>query len=254
MASLLLQKEIEMPTTPSVIEGPSQSPSSSIAPGWHTAVVILFLTGMAALTLHEGAVAMQPGHRAVGYLITMAIEWLIVGFIALGARWGGASVRVLAGSFAPTRRSILRDLGIALAYLLVAQVVLGSATALVHHFIRSTPNEVLKSLVPHTGIEDAVYLLLAVTAGICEETIFRGYLQRQFRAWTGNSTVAILLQGVLFGAAHAYQGASMMIVIAIYGCMFGWLTWWRKSLRPGMMAHFIQDAAGGLLLAKYALK
>jgi hypothetical protein len=46
----------------------------------------------------------------------------------------------------------------------------------------------------------------------------------------------------------------MMIVIAVYGCMFGSLAWWRKSLRPGMMAHFIQDAIGGLVLAKFALK
>jgi membrane protease YdiL (CAAX protease family) len=46
----------------------------------------------------------------------------------------------------------------------------------------------------------------------------------------------------------------MVIVIAVYGCMFGMLTWWRKSLRPGMAAHFIQDAIGGLALARFISK
>jgi membrane protease YdiL (CAAX protease family) len=196
----------------------------------------------------------QGRNRLVGYLITMAAEWLIVGFIVLGQRWGGASFRVLAGSFAPTVRTVLRDLGIALAFLLVAQIVLGITTALVGRFIHSNPNAVLKNLMPHTAVEIAAYLLLALTAGICEETIFRGYLQRQLTAWTASAAAGLTLQGILFGAAHAYQGPGMMIVIAVYGCMFGSLALWRKSLRPGMMAHFLQDAIGGLLLAKFLPK
>jgi membrane protease YdiL (CAAX protease family) len=95
---------------------------------------------------------------------------------------------------------------------------------------------------------------LALTAGICEETIFRGYLQRQFTAWTRNAAAGIVLQGVVFGAAHAYQGLNQVILIAVYGCLFGLLALWRKSLRPGMMAHFVQDAIGGLMLAKYLPK
>ena len=243
-----------MPTNPATNTEMPPSQSCAVAPAWHTAGVVLLLAGMAALTLRSGANAMQPHHRVFGYLITMGVEWLIVAFIALGARWGGASLRVLSGSFAPTWRSVLRDLGIALAYLLVAQIVLGITTATLSHFIHSNPNKILENMIPHTGLELAVYLLLALTAGICEEMIFRGYLQRQFSAWTGSATAAIVLQGVIFGAAHAYQGPSMIIVIAVFGCMFGLLTWWRKSLRPGMMAHFIQDAVGGLALAKFALK
>ena len=103
-------------------------------------------------------------------------------------------------------------------------------------------------------MESALFLLLALTAGICEEMIFRGYLQRQFTAWTGSTAAGIVLQGIVFGAAHAYQGLSMVFIISVYGCMFGLLAWWRKSLRPGMMAHFIQDAVSGLVLARYVLK
>ena len=230
--------------------------SNAVAPLWHTVVLLLFLTAFALLTLHIRAQnpAAQGNHRVHGYLLTMAFEWLMVAFIAWGARFGGASLRTLAGAFTPTGRSVLRDLGIAIAYLLVAQVVLGNVTAVTGHFIHSDVNKVLQNMLPHTGLEAAVYLLLALTAGICEEMIFRGYMQHQFTVWTGSAAVGVALQGILFGIAHAYMGSGMVMVIGVFGCMFGLLTWWRKSLRPGIMAHFLQDAIGGLVLAKFALK
>jgi uncharacterized protein len=38
-----------------------------------------------------------------------------------------------------------------------------------------------------------------------------------------------------------------MLLIAVYGTTFGLLAIWRRSLRPGMLAHFLQDAIGGIL-------
>ena len=91
------------------------------------------------------------------------------------------------------------------------------------------------------------YLLLTLTAGICEELIFRGYLYKHFAAITGSLLAGLVLQGILFGAAHGYQGPKYMLIIAIYGCLFGLLAQWRRSLRPGMMAHFLQDGIIGLI-------
>jgi membrane protease YdiL (CAAX protease family) len=92
----------------------------------------------------------------------------------------------------------------------------------------------------------ALWVMLALTAGICEEILFRGYLQRQFAALTKSTAAGLVLQGLAFGAAHGYQGVKYMCIIAVYGCLFGLLAIWRHSLRPGMMAHFIQDSVGGL--------
>jgi hypothetical protein len=233
-----------------------QPQSTAIAPVWHTIGLLALLVGIATLTLHMRAVdtSAQTQHRVLGYLLTMAFEWLMVAFIAWGARFGGASLRTLAGAFAPTWRSVLRDLGIAIVYLIVAQIVLGICTAVVGHFIHSDVNKVLQNMLPHTGLETVVYLLLALTAGICEEMIFRGYLQRQFTIWTGSAAVGVVLQGIVFGVAHAYQGPGMVIVISVFGCLFGVLAWWRRSLRPGMAAHFLQDAIGGLVLARFVPK
>ena len=87
---------------------------------------------------------------------------------------------------------------------------------------------------------------MAATAGFCEELTFRGYLTRQFNAWTGSRVFAVVLQGVAFGLAHGYY-QRVMLVIMVQGWLLGLFAYWRKSLRPGMLAHGLQDAIGGLV-------
>jgi hypothetical protein len=88
-----------------------------------------------------------------------------------------------------------------------------------------------------------------VTAGFCEEFIFRGYLLKQFYAITGSDAAAVAIQAVCFGIAHSYQGVKSMVTITVYGALFGILAVYRKSLRPGMIQHAMQDSFAGLGLA-----
>jgi membrane protease YdiL (CAAX protease family) len=106
----------------------------------------------------------------------------------------------------------------------------------------------LGPLAPHTYLEAGLFVLLSVFAGLFEEIIFRGYLQRQFIAVSHNAFIGILVAGAVFGLGHGYQGGRMMIVIAIFGMFFGLLAHFRKSLRPGMMAHALQDSYSGIAL------
>ena len=82
---------------------------------------------------------------------------------------------------------------------------------------------------------------MALTAGICEETIFRGYLQRQLSAWTGNVVLGALGQAIVFGLCHAYQGIKNMALICIWGFIFGAFTLWQKGLRSSVLAHAALD-------------
>jgi membrane protease YdiL (CAAX protease family) len=38
-----------------------------------------------------------------------------------------------------------------------------------------------------------------------------------------------------------------MVLIMVQGWLLGLLAYWRKSLRPGMLAHGLQDAIGGIV-------
>jgi membrane protease YdiL (CAAX protease family) len=63
-----------------------------------------------------------------------------------------------------------------------------------------------------------------------------------------NRWIALVAVSILFGLGHGYEGAQRMVLIAMLGLSFGVLSMWRKSLRPAMMAHTLQDTISGLLL------
>jgi len=216
-----------------------------VAPRWHTAVTILLLFGLSALGARShniSFVGRSHGHIP-GYLGAVGMEWFLVGFVWFGLRLRGFRLLDMLGDRKTSVLAALRTLGIGLAFLFVSNIVL----AVLARILRASPNRHVRSILPHGGPEIAVYLLLALTAGFCEEVVCRGYLQKQFAALTGSATLAIVLQGVVFGAAHGYQGFKYMILLAVFGCLFGVLAYWRRSLLPGMVAHFLQDGLVGLL-------
>ncbi len=235
--------------------GRTRDDSNAIAPAWHTVVVILILLGVAALSMHvgrEGRVGHMPPRMHV-YIAIITAELLLVAFMELSVRWNGASVRTLVGENLARWRLIVRDLGLAVVFLVAADLFMFMLSYVLSRLVHPTASEAMKALLPQSRLEVAAFLLLTLTAGICEEIIFRGYLQRQFTVWTESAVVGIGVQGIAFGLVHAYQGAAQVILIAFYGCMFGVLARRRGSLRVGMVAHFLQDGVGGLLLARMLL-
>ena len=104
-----------------------------------------------------------------------------------------------------------------------------------------------KFLLPQNSAEIAWWVALSLTAGLCEEVLFRGYLQKQFLSLTKNAAGGILISAVLFGAAHGYQGLRRAVTISIMGAILGTAAYWRRSTRPGIVAHASQDLLGGLL-------
>ena len=81
----------------------------------------------------------------------------------------------------------------------------------------------LGPMAPHTYLEAGLFVLLSVSAGLFEEIIFRGYLQRGLRTLRRDAIVGIVASGVLFCLAHGYQGTRMRGVIGFYGIFFSGL-------------------------------
>jgi len=184
------------------------------------------------------------------YLWTMSWEWLLAAFVYLGIR-KRITLREIIGGRWDNFEAVLQDLVVASGFWLVAIAVLGLGAQLLHlnqGDKLETMRRQLGFLVPGTTLELLVWALLSMTAGICEEIIFRGYLQRQFAALSRSMLAGVALSAVVFGAAHGYEGGPRMILIGIYGLMFGLLAWWRKSMRPGMIAHGWHDAFSGAVL------
>jgi len=217
-----------------------------VAGPMHTISVLAVLGGCAfhgkILTDHL-SVAQNP-NRVRFYVFTLVFEWVLFVLVALGVRHRGVPVRIILGDQWRSVRQVLSDIGIAAAFWI------GSTGILVFlGWLLRVPalGRNLDFIYPQGSTELSLWIGLSVTAGICEETVFRGYLQRQFIALTKNVPAGILLSASIFGAAHAYQGFRRMILIGTYGAMFGVLAHYRRSVRPGIIAHAWQDALIGVL-------
>jgi hypothetical protein len=103
------------------------------------------------------------------------------------------------------------------------------------------------SLLPRSLLEILIWIATSITAGICEEMVFRGYLQRQLHALSGSVVVAVLGQGLVFGLFHSYQGWRNVAVISVLGVLYGALAAWRGNLRINIVAHAWTDLWEGWL-------
>ena len=95
-----------------------------------------------------------------------------------------------------------------------------------------------------TGAELRLFLPLAVTAGFCEELLFRGYL-----VWVLQGVIGLYpaagVSMVLFGLAHGYQGGKFGLRAFWVGVAIGSVALVTRSLLPGMALHAVIDLGSG---------
>jgi len=221
-----------------------------LAPWWHTALLATLFIGLAAggAAFQRGATsdpAALRGHPHVAplYLSMILMEWGLVLYVWRGGlSRSGVPLRDLVGARGSSARSWLVDAALAAAlWGIWALVSRGWERVFGPDHAAS-----IGSLLPQGPLEVSLWVALSLSAGFCEELVFRGYLQRQFTVLTRSAAVAWLLQSAFFGISHGYQGAAACAKIAVYGALFGALAMWRRSLRPGMLAHAATDILAGL--------
>lgn len=241
-----MSEQIVIPPAPSV--APASKDRTRVAAWWHTVLFIAIILGMGAAQAVQQHKAQQPQipSRMALYAATIIFELVLLGYVwLLGLRPAKKRMRDLIGGKWSTANEFWRDVAIAGIFWLVVLAVLSGLT----HLLGSNASgpKTVEAMLPRGTAEMAVWIALCVTAGFVEEVLFRGYLQRQFFALTGSYTGAIVLQAVVFGSAHLYQGVKNAIAITVYGALFGILAVKAKSLRPGMLQHAAQDSAAGIV-------
>jgi len=230
--------------------GPRPTRPQPVASSLHTLILVAIMALLAA----GGAYMQSRGgsggtitakHSAVLplYLSLMAGEWALVLYVRAGIRRQGLGLRDLIGGSWSGPAPVLRDVVIAAAFWGVFKATTWAAA----HLLDPGGAKSISTLLPRGGVESVVWVALALSAGFCEELVFRGYLLRQAWAWSGSRVVATLAQALVFGIAHGYQGLSATITIVVLGAQFAALALWRRSLRPGMIAHAWADIFGGLI-------
>jgi uncharacterized protein len=105
---------------------------------------------------------------------------------------------------------------------------------------RSAP---LLVLVPHTTAEYRWFVSLSVTAGICEELLYRGFLVWALQHWVGLGWAAAI-SVIVFGAAHAYQGKEV-VRPTVGGVLLQCIALLTGSILPGILVHAMLDVMSG---------
>jgi len=99
------------------------------------------------------------------------------------------------------------------------------------------------SFIPSRLLQWLAVVVSAISAGICEEIGFRGYMQRPIEQRHG-AAVAILISSLSFTALHltkAWATPGMVPIVFGAGILLGLLAWSSQSLIPGTIAHILMD-------------
>ena len=236
--------------TPAVLHAPKLSADAPIAPWWHTvvlaaAVLLVSVFGL-RMRAHAGALAT---HHMREYLGTLLWEWILAGMVLWGLSLRRVPVQTLLGKWQTGLGAWLSDLTFALAFWVISAFVLGGIGMLLQFAHFKVPEQTIAALAPATVGELLVFVLLSISAGFCEELLFRGYFQQQFvRFAQGRLWAGVAASSLLFGCAHLYEGAAGVISITLFGAMFSLLALKRRGLRTGMLAHAWHDGLSGLVL------
>jgi uncharacterized protein len=111
-------------------------------------------------------------------------------------------------------------------------------------------HERVRRVIPLTGSDWAWFVPVVLSAGICEEFLYRGYALNVLAALTGSVGLGVALSTVAFGLAHAYQGWRGVVGTSILGLAFALIYVAFGSLYPCMLAHVLQDFIGGAALSR----
>jgi len=101
----------------------------------------------------------------------------------------------------------------------------------------------LAFLLPSTKEERRWWWLVCITAGVCEEFIYRGFLLHYFHVqpFHLSLTWALVVSSLIFGVGHLYQGGLGAVQTALIGFVFGVMFIVTGNLLLPMLVHAVLD-------------
>lgn len=167
----------------------------------------------------------DPREKLRYYQRTLGFEWIVA---ALAVWAMGRKLFVFPAGlpgFASSHAAAYRAAGYGLSILLVLLVLYPHIQALRKPLVKQKLRQGLKRLqfiLPATRQEQRWFAALSVTAGICEETLYRGLLIRYLGQdpWHLGMIGGVMIASLAFGAAHLYQGVQGFVNTTIGGLIF----------------------------------
>ncbi len=190
--------------------------------------------------------------KLVLYGTTIAFQWVLMGLVG----WRAFARGVTSADLGLARR-VGWDL---VVWSVVGTLLLGAfqwfnlrrvgrMSGAIPDFMRRLAERVL----PHGSVEFVPYCALALTAGVCEEFLYRGFVMGALTRAGLYPSAVVVISSVLFGLAHSYQGRSGVVGTTLLGLVFGIARLTFQSLLPLMVWHSGVDVTAGIAGPRYLL-
>ena len=239
------------PLTDPTAPPPPPRPDARLAPiaSWlHTVALFMLLT----LTTVVGRARASAGHLhsaalAWHYAATMLLEWVLLALVLAGIHQRRAFLAKALRNRAFTLAQSL-SLGVAVYLCGLIAIAFVSITLLKTPLAQHRNEAFVLAMLPHTPFDFVLWFGVSLSAGICEELIFRGYLLQQLIAWTRRPALSIVLAAALFGSVHLYEGLGAILPLAALAIVYGFVAHRSHGdLRAVIVAHTLQDFLVGFL-------
>jgi CAAX protease family protein len=190
--------------------------------------------------------------RLALYASTIAFQWLAAALTAWRAWARGLSALELGLAIHGRERSFIAAIvGAAILALLqwlnLRRVGRSSGKA------RDRMQALAERILPQSTVELLPYTALTVTAGLCEEFLYRGFAMAALSRIGLATWGVILVSAILFGLAHLYQGGGGLVGTLFIGIVFGVARIAYDGLVPVVLWHISVDLIAGLAGPRYLL-
>ncbi len=192
---------------------------------------------------------LASSERIMLYVSTIIFQGAAVAVILWRCEAHRLSWGPLGVAFPHPLRSV--TVGAGLSFILVLnQVYAIRHVATLPYENRGIVAKLAEKLLPRTRNEAMLGILLVLTVAICEEFIYRGFVQTIFTTFlSGSALAAAVISAAFFSSAHAYQGRKGLITTFAVGLIFSGVRIWTGSLFPSIVIHFAVDfSVGGAAL------
>jgi uncharacterized protein len=188
--------------------------------------------------------------RLALYASTIAFQWFAAAVVAWRAWAHGFTASQLGLTIHNRPRILLASL--------VGAVTIAALQWLNLRRIGRVPVEkrgplqaIAERILPQSTVELLPYLALAITAGLCEEFLYRGFAMAVLARVGLQAWAVVLISSVLFGLAHSYQGRGGMVMTLIIGTILGASRIAYDCLVPAIFWHSAVDVVAGTAGPRY---
>ncbi len=184
------------------------------------------------------------------YASTIAFQWIIAALVAWRAWAHGFTAAELGLTIDGKARILLPGIA-GTATLAILQWLNLRRMSRLPAAERGLLQSLAERIFPQSRMEMLPYFALAVTAGVCEEFLYRGFALAAIIRAGSPVWAAVVISSVLFGLAHIYQGRTGSMSTMFLGALFGTARIVCHNLIPVVLWHSAVDLVAGVAGPRY---